>query len=148
MGTVTQYNLQNVQDALGGAHPISMSEYYRGGAYVPTTRTVSEGPFYNNTGNGPGNYYWLVRTNIPRRSEGLWNTDTSQKYWAPVFYLANDTTTTSYTVGGYTYLRGAYVTGINGGLYQISRTSIANINTGVPASGAISLNQLLGAENP
>ena len=30
-------SLAQVQSEFGGAHPISMSEYYQGGAYVPTT---------------------------------------------------------------------------------------------------------------
>ena len=30
-------SLAQVQAEFGGAHPISMSEYYQGGAYVPTT---------------------------------------------------------------------------------------------------------------
>lgn len=30
-------SLAQVQAEFGGSHPISMSEYYQGGAYVPTT---------------------------------------------------------------------------------------------------------------
>ena len=30
-------SLAQVQSEFGGSHPISMSEYYQGGAYVPTT---------------------------------------------------------------------------------------------------------------
>jgi hypothetical protein len=141
LGTVTQYNLQNVQAALGGANPISMNEYYRGGLYVPTTRnvTVTEGPFYE-----VGNYVWN------RRSTG-----TVQVFWATVQVIGGDFgDVTSISTGGFTYLRGAYVTGTgtiaNPFRYFVSRqyvTSVA-INTGVPSSGTISISQLFGAENP
>ena len=30
-------SLLSVQDEFGGGNPIGMNEYYRGGAYVPTT---------------------------------------------------------------------------------------------------------------
>lgn len=146
MGTVTQYNLANVQAALGGANPISMSEYYRGGPYVPITRTttVSEGPFY---GLETYNFQW-------REKDGY-----SAAYWATSPGYPNATASgqvTSMTSGGFTYIRGNYVerTGstISGYKYNYYITrqyqSSVAINTGVPSSGAISISQLYGAANP
>lgn len=139
MGTVTQYNLANVQAALGGANPISMSEYYRGGAYVPTTRktTVTEGPFYQR------NFYDFANTTSVTRL--YWGSSTPYELGAGI---------TSVTLGAYTYFRGAYAER-TGSItytyhYQVSRqyqSSVA-INTGVPSSGTISISQLYGAANP
>lgn len=141
MGTVTQYNLANIRDALGGSNPVSMSQYYRGGARVPTTRTTTttEGPFFDNA-----NYYWYRRT-----------TGNNQLRWAGVT-VVNGTygDVGSISAGGYLYIRGAFQSGTGSGLnpfkYAISRqyTTTTNINTGVPSSGTISISQLLGAENP
>lgn len=144
MGTVTQYNLANVQAALGGANPISMSEYYRGGAYVPTTRTVtvSEGPIWS---NNVYDWVWMRNNSGYIRWSGALDFG----------YVGNITT---YTRGSTTYYRGAFVYtesfydyGWNHwDHYQISRTypSTTAINTGVPSSGAISISQLYGAANP
>lgn len=142
MGTVTQYDLANVQAALGGANPISMSEYYRGGPYVPTTATttVTEGPFY------ASNSYEFTQT-----TAGIVTI-----YWAGSLITQGSygATVTSVSYGGYVYLRGEFVSGSGSSFsprrYYISRqysTSVA-INTGVPSSGSISLSQLLGARNP
>lgn len=146
MGTVTQYNLANIQAALGGGNPISMSEYYRGGPYVPSTRTstVSEGPYYSIEA-----YDFEYRA-----KEGvtwvLWATSAGY----PNYIVSGEVS--SFTSGGYTYFRGAYVERTGSSLtgykyhYRITRqyqTSTA-INTGVPSSGAISINQLYGAQNP
>jgi len=35
-------SLAQVQAEFGGSHPISMSEYYQGGAYVPTTASFGK----------------------------------------------------------------------------------------------------------
>ncbi len=142
MGTVTQYNLANVRDALGGPTPISMSNYYRGGSYVPTTRSVttrepSSGDYYD------GNYQWLATAGDPGYCVGfLWNgsqTNVGQ-------YV------TSFSTGGSTYFRGDYRTSTKQfDLFGIFRTttSTVSINTGVPSPGSsISISQLYGAENP
>jgi hypothetical protein len=138
MGTVTAYNLANVQAALGGANPISMSEYYRGGPYVPTTgtTTVTEGPFYQQSV-----YEWYTFSSF------------LDVYWAGtlVYSTSSHSGATSIAVGSTTYFRGAFVTSFFGqNRYQVSRQypSTISINTGVPGSGTISLSQLLGARNP
>ena len=40
-------SLAQVQAEFGGSHPISMSEYYQGGAYVPTTASFGKGSTIN-----------------------------------------------------------------------------------------------------
>jgi hypothetical protein len=151
MGTVTQYNLANVQAALGGANPISMSEYYRGGAYVPSARTVAT-TVYEPAGGGwtvSGNTYWNTQPNVngkygvtPGQTTVLWN-------GAQIYYNQYDPNLTSVTVSGITYYRGPLWSGY---VYYIRRTYPSSyqqsINTGVPSSGAISISQLYGAENP
>lgn len=155
MGTVTQYNLANVQAALGGGNPISMSEYYRGGAYVPANRTINytarepaSGDNYNLSQGGGAAYYWFENS---QGYFGLYwnNTNVYQAYVGPA----------SVTVGGVTYYRGTHRTtgydsksGTTTNYYGVYRTYPSSyqqsINTGVPGSGAISINQLYGAENP
>jgi hypothetical protein len=145
MGTVTQYNLGNVQAALGGANPIGMNEYYRGGAYVPTTRTTAtrepaSGGVFN------GTQYWLISgTSAYMRFSPYVNSQ--------IQIPGNGSFVTSYSTGGATYFRFAYVGCCGYGsvqYYSLYRTasSSVSINTGVPSSGQISISQLYGAENP
>lgn len=45
MGTLQSsgaISFSDMQTQLGGANPISLSEYYRGGSYVPTSGTTYE----------------------------------------------------------------------------------------------------------
>jgi hypothetical protein len=154
MGTVTQYNLANVQAALGGANPISMSEYYRGGAYVPTSRTTTvrepaSGSTYINSGSfATNNHYWVYA------SDG--------SYFAIAFNSRNAIYNgtgfaSTVTSGGYTYYRDTLqtsgtniYTGVTYYYHAVYRTSTgtSSINTGVPGSGAIAISQLYGAANP
>ena len=152
MGTVTQYNLANVQAALGGSNPISMSEYYRGGAYVPSTRTVSYTAREPSSGELYGNEYW--------RHDTLG--DTLLILWGGGLVVNVNgvaASRTSWTAGGYTYYRGGYrrqtssaFKGYVQNWYAIYRTYPSSyqqaINTGVPSGGAISISQLYGAVNP
>jgi hypothetical protein len=148
MGTVTAYNMSNIQSALGGSNPISLSEYYRGGAYVPTTRstTVREptsGEYYNWPSNP---YTWW------ERQVGV----LVYVRWFGTLPTTAGQAATSVSAGGYTYFRGSYRQflsdpyGNSYELYGIYRTSggTTSINTGVPSSGTISISQLYGAENP
>jgi hypothetical protein len=141
MGTVTQYNLQNVQAALGGSNPISMNEYYRGGSFVPTTRSVttrepSSGVYYSVS------YQWNTSAGTPAFCLGfIWNGTTTNV----------NQNVSSFSTGGSTYFQGTLqVSGKSVDQYSIFRTttSTVSINTGVPSSGTISISQLFGAENP
>ena len=148
MGTVTQYNLQNVQDALGGSNPISMNEYYRGGLFVPTTATVTtrdptSGSYYSDQ------YIWKSYN----YGGGTFYVDF---YWAYVYQnLGGGADVTSYTSGNVTTFRGtlnnSYTSkGVIVSQYRIFREtySTTSINTEVPSSGTISISQLFGARNP
>ena len=141
-------SIANIASVMGGAAPHSLSEYYRGGAFVPSTRTVStvvreptSGDYYSN----PGNIY------------GLWvllSGSSNYFFWGGRVGI---TSATSITTGGYTYYRGTYreVVYDKGGAeyrYGIYRTSgsttTVNINGSVPTSGAISLSNFYGAAKP
>jgi hypothetical protein len=153
MGTVTQYNMANIQTALGGTNPISLDEYYRGGPFVPTSRTVtvrepSSGDFYNRTSSPL--YYW---------NDGVTYSGTVLGfgiYWNGTFLGNFSGSATSITISGFTYFRGTFFARVATGygfyddFYGIYRTSTStvSINTGVPSSGQISISQLFGAENP
>lgn len=146
MGTVTQYNMANIQAALGGSNPISLNEYYRGGPYVPTTATSttrdpSSGEYYNDQ------YIWIDQNFLGNYSTWF--------YWAAVYQFVGSFQATSYTSGNVTTYRGGLVTQYTDkggtrrqfGIYRQTTTSVA-INTGVPSSGTISIGQLFGARNP
>lgn len=119
----------------------SMSNFYRGGGRVPTTKTVTtvtreptSGEFYNRS-----------NTFFANGGDVLWfgaNVSGGQAF-----------NMTSWTVGNVTYFRGtARESDEYGTYYGIFRTitssSTVSINTGIPSSGQISLNQFYGAETP
>lgn len=153
-------SLANLQTTMGGANPISLSEYYRGGAYTPATKTIATRE------PASGEYFGLSTYQWQQSYSGYGNSGPA--FSAAIFWSGSWITTavpanaTSYTTGGYTYYRGAlYTSGYTpsqyggGGnittyFYYIYRTSSStvNINTGVPSSGGISLSQFYGAEKP
>jgi hypothetical protein len=132
-----------------GGSGTSLSNFYRGGGRVPTTRTStvtirepSSGDLYQ------GGYEWRV------------NSFESQVFWGGNGTgLGNETTYyTSVTLSGITYFRGSFRADISDGEgvlqwqeYGIFRTYPSTvttaINTGVPSSGTISLSNFYGAEN-
>jgi hypothetical protein len=135
-------SLANIQTVMGGSNPISISEYYRGGAYTPATRTttVSEGPFYNSS------YQWIYNPTFGQnRTTVRWDGTTvyDQLSVGPI---------TTVTVGSVTYYRGALYQSSKSGTnyYYVSRQypSTTNINTSVPTSGTISISQFYGAAKP
>lgn len=148
MGTVTAYDMASIQSALGGSNPISLSEYYRGGSFVPTTastsvREPSSGEYFT---QGASGYWWAASTTSGAGNFGV--------YWNG--FLVFSANATSITVGAYTYFRGSLRINNSGcpcdpyygyGIYRTS-TSTTSINTGVPSSGQISISQLYGARNP
>lgn len=157
MGTVTQYNLDNVQAALGGANPISMSEYYRGGAYVPTTRTIT----VQTRDPSSGDYYssaYLWRHDSSGYNPGS-TAGSTLAFWNSATIVNTSSNVSSVTSGNTTTYRGSFRSFSYDGTYGISSnyfgvyrittsTSTVSINTGVPSSGTISISQLYGAENP
>ena len=138
-GTISFLDLQN---EFGGSNPIAISEYYRGGAYVPTTVTGSYSSYQGNTST----YYWLVYGSTVTIE---WNNS--------VVYstTSGNASTTNITTGGYDYNRGSLTYSSGGGkggtpvyYYQVRRRSSSEtVNTSIPASGQISMNQFYNGRN-
>ena len=140
-------SLGDIQTTMGGASPASINEYYRGGAYVPSSKTAT---IYDPTSGSysSAGYRWV--------RHGL--SGVNQGYWAGVYtWLSGYGDITSYAHGGYIYYRGPFLyleTDPYGGTdyynFAISRSysGTVSINTGVPSSGQISLSQFYGAEKP
>lgn len=136
-------SFSNLQTVMGGANPISLSEYYRNGTYVPSTKSVtvqepSSGEYYS-----PGSYSWYDSFNS---KSGL---STYFIYWAGslVGNFSSSQGWTSYTSGSTTYYRGSSQGASYYGIYRTTLSTV-NINTNVPTSGTISMSQFYGAEKP
>lgn len=163
MGTVTQYNFSNIQSALGGANPISINEYYRGGPYVPTTRSTTTNTRNPPTGNlspfnSPPYNFWEVGYTSSTGPSGVtgYNSFYRNNVSTNLSFLGY-VTLSSYTSGNTTTYRSSYFSGYEDTgnyfsqwrIYEVvTSTSTVSINTGVPSSGQISISQLYGAENP
>lgn len=147
-GAISIGDLNNFFPGSGTA----MSNFYRGGGRVPIIKTVivrdpSSG-FYNGLSNATAYWSWYAGgnyLNLRFNSTLILNQGG---------FGSSAATLTSYTYGGFTYLRGSVVfddTGYGGSgsmFYSIARESTGgvSINTGVPSSGTISLSQFYGAE--
>ena len=166
-------SISELVSEFGGSAPHSLSEYYRGGANVPTTITtgVPQGNFTAYQGNVTGatgatgtvtsvNYFWKVQlfsssvvwngvskpnTNPIEVSAGLFGPHTQ------TLFLSND---------GFEYQRGPSI-GLfqvpatspgfvfNANLYQVRRRQAATetsttVNTDIPSSGQVSLTDFYG----
>ena len=139
-------SLSQVQGEFGGSNPISMSEYYRGGSYVPTTVGGAAGSYSSYQGSLP-NYYW----------EDTAGGFLSLKWNGSTVYNGSNSATTI-TASGYDYNRGTLFNSSGGGkgggpttnYYRIRRRTTAStttVNTGIPSSGTISMNQFYGGRN-
>lgn len=143
-------SLANLQSVMGGSNPISLSEYYRGGAYTPTTVSVT------NRDPASGFYYSLW-------SYVWYDSSESGNYYDLYFGgrlgVTFSQNVTTYTVGGYTYYRGSLMganyysggyasSGFTLRYYGIARTWVTSttVNTGVPSSGTIRLSNFFGAQ--
>lgn len=144
-------SLSQVQGHWGGGNPISMSEYYRNGSYVPsiytettTTTTTTNQPSSGFLHTVPSTRWFTVGgvANI------YWNSSSA--------LVTAAATATSVTSGGWTYYRGTLmVTQYTLASFSIRRqqtttsssTTTTNINTGIPSSGTISMNQFYGGRN-
>lgn len=137
-----QISLLDLQNEYGGSSPISMSEYYRNGPYVPnsitsgTVRDPSSGDYYVE-----GYYSWITQVGTNEVVMIQWDGSTIFSYDGSSF--------TSITIGGYTYYRGDFrkETDIPSwqwyGLYRTYSTTIL-VNQNVPTSGQISLSNFYG----
>lgn len=134
-------SLSQVQSEFGGGNPISMSEYYRGGANVPTTVSGAAGAWSSYQGNVLTYYWYTIDTYDIIR-------------WANV-QKASGAYGTTVTAGGYEYQRGSLFASTGGGgeggpseyFYRVRRRVAGTVNTSVPASGAVSMSQFYGGRN-
>jgi hypothetical protein len=147
--TSGQISLSDIQNEYGGVNPISASEYYRGGSYVPnnvsTTTTVDSGWQY-------------VGGNQLRRWQnysGTGNYNFTRVYYYPFYkQINNSPNLTSYTSGNTTYYRGNVVNSNyhDPGYYVYYRrikrvsqeTTQEAVNQNVPTSGTVSLTNYYG----
>jgi len=138
-GTIS---LSQIQAEFTGANPISMSEYYRGGSYVPTSVGGAAGAWTSFTGNTAYGYSYNTTQY------------TTVLYWGGVQIRFQGGPQFSYSSGGYDYEPGPLWSSSGGGkgggvvyYYQVRRrisaTSIT-VNTSIPASGQISMSQFYG----
>lgn len=127
-------SLANIQGVMGGDNPISLSEYYRGGAYVPATQAIynSSGPVYDQ-----------INTYYKKTPGG----DLTIKWGGAVIVSNSPGFPDSYTINGYTYYRGARMNTYD---YEVTRTyyTYPAINTNIPSSGGISFSQFFSAQKP
>lgn len=138
-------SLSNIQSVMGGSNPASLSEYYRNGPYVPSTKTVTLREPSSGEYTIQNSWWWFMSSN--GFGYFKWN-------YGP-YVSTTGVNTTSYTSGGYTYFRGSlFGTGGNGyeihrhyGIYRTSQSTVS-INQNVPTSGVIGLNNFYGAEKP
>ena len=129
----------------------AMSNFYRGGARVPSSKTVlinrqpSSGEFYLSNSSG---YVWA--------QGGFGTAPDVFLIWGSQLGTFPVTANTA-TTGGWTYFRGTFRQDAYDqyGQYIWSEYAIyrgqystTNINTGIPTSGQISLSQFYGAEVP
>lgn len=142
-------SLNNIKTLFGGPTSPSLSNYYRGGSYIPSTKTVvvrepASGDYYDKNQTRVTTYYSGSNYNTNFR----WgNSDVSGS-------ISGDVVT--YSTGGYTYQRSSIrESAIDGygvgfrfyGIYRTSNSTV-NINTSIPTSGTISMSQFYGAEKP
>lgn len=129
-----------VQTEFGGVSPISLSEYYRNGTFVPSSITTGQGSWSGYTGStGSNGYYW------------------SNLYilvWAGSQISTSWNGSGTFTSGGYDYQRESthFATTYDkfaGTIYyykvrrRTSGTTIT-VNSNVPTSGAISMDDFYG----
>lgn len=151
-GVITADQFRN---EFGDSGETSLSNWYRGGPFVPATRTYTEttvntGPFssyeYSLFGVGAKYYFRWTGTQVTI----VWNDVTIVPSSNPLF---PGQSSTSWISQGYQYERGSLID--SGEYYQVRRrtytttteTITQSVNTGVPTSGPISFSDLYGARD-
>lgn len=143
-------SINDIRNLFGGPGSPSLANYYRGGSYIPSTKTVTTTTREPSSGEYFSFYAYMWRAS---------NSNTVTIRWANVVIgTFSPVTLTSVTVGGATYYRGSYYGGYGyyGGdtgndyrLYRVvTSTTTTSINTNIPTSGTISLSQFYSAEKP
>ena len=134
-------SLSQVQSEFGGSNPISMSEYYRGGSFVGSIGSYSSYQYDLTT---PDRYYWVFNDQGGNDTSIFWNN-------VVVSNFDGNAGTTSHTIGGFEYNRGTLQLQEGGypvplaRFYQVRRRA-TGINTSVPTSGTISMDDFYGGQ--
>lgn len=130
-----------LQSEFGGSNPISASEYYKNGAYVPSTISTTTTVYDSQRISLWTTYVWDAD------SDGVG----VSIYWAGVRYNNSSISAgiTSITYGAYTFTRGSYYGAVSGSnLYYVARnyqsTVNETVNTSIPTSGTLSLSNFYG----
>lgn len=130
-------SLSQVQSEFGGSNPISMSEYYRGGAFVPSTLAGAWSAWQGSL-NTPV-YYWSILSG-----------GSTSVYWNGSFIGEPSQSATTFSSGGYDYERGSLFDSFSDKyqtyyFYQVRRrTQSETVNTSIPTSGQISMSNFYG----
>lgn len=139
-------SFSQIQAEFGGANPISLSEYYRGGSYVPSTIPATIPTFIREPASGEaysrGTTSWVVSYAFGSITIN----------WNGTIIGDIPSGSTSFSSGEYTYYRGALRETLSSTFdkpyyYAIYRTKPSppkTVNTDIPSSGAISLSQMRG----
>lgn len=98
-------SLADIQTEFGGSNPISLSEYYAGGAYVPAGTSGTNGPVPTSGAISISNFYGT--SNVPPLSvtaDSVSGLDSGPNFIGSVTSTDSPNTTPSGGVGPYTYL--------------------------------------------
>tara|TARA_B110000211_G_scaffold13863_1_gene14412 strand:- start:559 stop:1032 length:474 start_codon:yes stop_codon:yes gene_type:complete len=152
--TTGAISFSQMQTEFGGANPISLSEYYKNGAYVPSTVGSSAGSWGSYVSPPTTTYRWQV----------LWSGSSllsTQLKWngTTVYSSTTDSTSTQFDgVSGYDYGKGTLYSTSGGTkndpfttkVYYIRRRTTATsqtVNANIPTSSTISMNNMYGGRN-
>ena len=134
-------SLSQVQSEFGGSNPISMSEYYRGGSHVGSVGAYTA---YQYDTTSPDIHYWVFIDVGGNDTSIFWDNEV-------VANFNGNSGTTSHTAGGFEYNRGTLQETESGQFqptvryYQVRRRA-TGINSSVPTSGTISMDDFYGGQ--
>ena len=151
-GTIS---INDLRAEFGDSGSSSLSEFYRGGGLVPATETTTT----YDPGPGTTDYEYSLTSPLDGWVQDRSSPYTNYLYWDDVefaqFTDSDFNVTSSYThTDGWTYIRKSTPTSdpidlgdIIVSVFEIRRqqSTTININTDVPTSGTISLNDFYGA---
>ena len=138
-GTLT---LAQIQSHFGGSNPVSLSEYYRGGPYVPSSKRFVIADIDDAFSTGGSDDTFWNRTN----GDVWWEGDLINSGLSP------GVTSFTFGIGANTIRvrRGAFQFEFLGQeLYAVDWYEYrdGDINTNIPTSGRIDMNDFYGADN-
>jgi hypothetical protein len=151
-------SFSQMQTEFGGANPISLSEYYKNGSYVPSTVGGAAGSWSSYTTNT--NYYYNMQ-NITNIGVNYWIVYANGSQTALGTNLTLDSNN-RVVIGTYEYERAAtaYTFYVPSGKTSAGQDSYfsyhyrrrtastsVTVNANIPTSGVISMNNMYGGRN-